>query len=67
MVSGRSRLVFAIDVGERLSVVDPDDEALPLKLGIGVLDRPGRREAAGGHGVDHLLVERRSSFTTRMP
>jgi hypothetical protein len=29
-----------------------DDEALPLELGIGVVDRPGRREAAGlGHGV----------------
>ena len=33
-----------------MAVVIADDEALPLGLGIGILDRPGRREAALGHG-----------------
>jgi hypothetical protein len=39
-----SRLILEIDVGERLTVLIPDDEA-----SVGLLDRPGRREAAFGH------------------
>jgi hypothetical protein len=30
---------------ERLPVVAADDEALPAELGIGIIDRPGRRAA----------------------
>jgi hypothetical protein len=33
--------------GERLPVGVADDEALPLKLGVGIVNGPGRREAAG--------------------
>ena len=40
-----ARLFLAIDAGERLPVVIADDEA-----GVGLLDEPGRREAALGHG-----------------
>ena len=36
--------VLEVDVGERLPVGDADDEA-----GVGLPDRPGGREAAGGH------------------
>jgi hypothetical protein len=32
----RPRLLFAVDVGERLTVVVADDEALPIKLMIGL-------------------------------
>ena len=35
--------------GQRLPVVVADDEALPLELGIGILERPGRREATLWH------------------
>jgi hypothetical protein len=61
-----SRLLLAIDVSERLPVGVADDEA-----GVGLLDGPGRREAArhgcgpglyaaasprsGIHGVRHML------------
>ena len=53
-------------IGQRLPIGIADDEAPPIQVGVGFLDRPGRREAAGGHGVDHLPVERRSSFTIRI-
>jgi hypothetical protein len=42
-----SGLVFEIDVGERLPVSLADDEAPPIQLGVGPVDGPGRREAAG--------------------
>ena len=36
------RLILKIDVGERQTVVVADDKALPIKLMIGIIDRPGR-------------------------
>ena len=36
----------AIDIGERLPISIADDEAPPIQLGVGLLDGPGRREAA---------------------
>jgi hypothetical protein len=42
-----ARLVLEIDVGQRAAVGVADDEALPFQLGIGIIDRPGRRKAAG--------------------
>ena len=38
-----------VDVGERLPGGVPDDEAPPIQLGVGLVDGPGRREAAGRH------------------
>ena len=35
-----------VDVGERLPGGVPDDEAPPIQLGVGLVDGPGRREAA---------------------
>ena len=40
-----------VDVGERLPVVIADDEA-----GVGLLDGPGRREAADGHRVRDIIA-----------
>ena len=40
-------LFLEIDVGERVPARVADDEALSVELGVGFLDRPGRREAAG--------------------
>ena len=42
------RLIFEIDVVERLPVGVADDEAPPIQLGVGLVDGPGRREAALG-------------------
>jgi hypothetical protein len=41
-----ARLLFEIDVGERLPVRVSDDEAPPIQLWIGLLDGRGRREEA---------------------
>src|SRR4029077_2921287 len=49
-----ARLLLEIDVGNRLPVGVADDEA-----GVGLLDGPGRREAALGHGL--LEYRRRPS------
>jgi hypothetical protein len=39
-----------VDVGERLPISIADDEAPPIQLGVGLVDGPGRREAAARHG-----------------
>ena len=44
-----SGLILEIDVGERVPVGVADDEAPPIQLGVGLVDGPGRREAAGRH------------------
>ena len=41
-----------LTTGERLSVGVADDEAPPIQLGVGLVDGPGRREAALRHGVN---------------
>ena len=38
-----------LTTGERLSVGVADDKAPPIQLGVGLLDGPGRREAAARH------------------
>jgi len=43
-----SRLLLEIDVGERLPVGAPDDEAPLIQLGVGLVDGRRRREAALG-------------------
>jgi hypothetical protein len=43
-----SGLILEIDLGERPPVGVADDETLPIQLGVGGVDGPGRREAAGG-------------------
>jgi hypothetical protein len=41
-----SRLLLEIDVGKRPTVGVADDEAPLIQLGVGLIDGPGRREAA---------------------
>jgi hypothetical protein len=41
-----------LTTGERLSVGVADDQAPPIQLGVGLVDEPGRREAALRHGVN---------------
>ena len=45
-----SRLILAIDVGERVAVAVADNETLLAQLHVGVIDGPGLREAALRHG-----------------
>jgi hypothetical protein len=45
-------LILEIHVGQRLPVAVADDEAPPIQLGVGLVDGPGRREAALRHGVN---------------
>ena len=40
------RLLLEIDVGKRPTVGVADDEAPLIQLGVGLIDGPGRREAA---------------------
>jgi hypothetical protein len=51
--------VLEIDVGQRVPVGVADDEAVLAELGIGVVDRPRRREAAG-LGQEVARADRRS-------
>jgi hypothetical protein len=44
-----SRLLLAIDVSEPLPVGVADDEAPPIQLGVGLVDRP-RAVGSGGRG-----------------
>ena len=44
-----SRLILAIDVGERVAVAVADNETLLAQLHVGVIDGPRWREAAGRH------------------
>ena len=41
-------LTFEIDVGERVPISVAHDEAPSIQLGVGLVDRPGRREAVLG-------------------
>jgi hypothetical protein len=43
------QLPLEIDVSERLPISIADDEAPPIQVGVSLVSRPGRREAAGGH------------------
>jgi hypothetical protein len=46
--------VLEIDVGERVAVAVADDVAVLAELGVRVIDRPGRREAAPRLGLEQL-------------
>jgi hypothetical protein len=46
--------VLEIDVGERVAVAVADDVAVLAELGVRVIDRPGRREAAPRRGLEQL-------------
>jgi hypothetical protein len=46
--------VLEIDVGERVAVAVADDVAVLAELGVRVIDRPGRREAAPCLGLEQL-------------
>jgi hypothetical protein len=49
------QLPLEIDVSERLPICIADDEAPPIQLGVGLVDGPGRREAALRHAAAPVL------------